>query len=164
MAQLIHIEVVCDSCASRDVHREGKSITVALGSDEPKNLDLCDECATALMGSLRELLHERGQPAVEKSVPTRRRRRGGQMQDLPRTEQCPECEYKAPNRGSLRSHLSQIHDISLAELETKDPNIPTPCQCKFCHLAFRNNQGLQSHTMSKHPEEWIRLYGVQPSE
>lgn len=119
------------------------------GRFEFVSVDLCPDCAKPVTDALAQLA-ELGRPfnpgnagvpvpAAPKPKPA----------DTGTGMKCPVCGNHYQNRGSLRSHLNNVHGVRIGDV--KPGMIPkTDNPCPECDFVAENRQGLAAHARSVH--------------
>lgn len=145
------IVTLCDIHQNRDdVETTGETYDLALrapgGSFRFLTIDLCPVCAKApldLVAEVAEWGREFDGPTPLPSPP----RRGRPPKESDTSVVCPICQNTYQHKASMRSHVRNVHGMSLAEAEGETPTFLT---CPDCGDKFTGNQGLASHRRSQH--------------
>lgn len=148
MARQINVSILCDPCLSNEIASEGAEeyvLTIqGVAGGKPRVVALCSTHRKEFYDPISEVLSLYGQPPIKAGA-----YKGPRVEHLEESSGpvvCPACDRSYKNRGSLRSHCSETHHRTLAQLEGK----PTPFPCETCEMAFERNQQLALHTKRAH--------------
>lgn len=146
MAQAIEIRLWCDVCLAADEHTEGETITVGPMFGGPAfELEACDEHVMALGAAVGELRRFGRKPESTAHVGKRTR-----TDDAPAANACPICGEVKTSLASLRSHLRDEHDRSLADVGLAR-RVFKCSECPPDAGFFERGQGFSAHRRSLHP-------------
>lgn len=140
----------CDVHMARDENVPASSFRVALDGSQPVEVDLCETCDKELLGALRELIEEVGQPVSTRMAhPTS----GGSEKAA-----CPECGNELTKEG-MRKHMMRAHGktrIQAGEIvrglgytKKRDQQAGSYI-CPECQDEFDTPQGRGAHRRSVH--------------
>ena len=108
----------CDIClADEDERTPGGEVVIQLGNLKPRLLALCDRHMDEIYNPLRELLQDM---PIADSVPPNSagfmptKRQGENAGDF--TCLVPDCGRPYKYKGSLRTHLNEVHNMTLQEM------------------------------------------------
>lgn len=149
MAREIVTRIWCDVCLKKGDHVEAEETPpVVVGTFKARTVALCEKDRKEFYDPFRDVLVELGQviPSGAIDAPTPRKGIGGRptLEDL--TCKAPECGHQAPNKAALASHVRNMHDTTIAELE----GLPLNYECPECQRKFERPQGLAAHRRTTH--------------
>lgn len=104
-------------------------------------VDLCDACAKPLSDLWTEL-QEQGREFDDASAAVLT---AGKRRKMDAPMDCPVCGKTYSSKGSMRSHVANVHGKTLSEIEGKTGKEVT---CDECGQTYAGNQGLSSHQRS----------------
>lgn len=162
MAREVIVMTWCDVCLAEDVQEDATELPPLLIPElgtKPRTMALCEVHLKEVYEPLVSLLREHGQMVDadgNHTGPRGKYKKAGKSTAAPAASSpaaadedgCPVdgCDYVAPNRSSLRSHVRRRHDVTLSELLGEEQ----PYECPECGLKSSRPQGLAAHRRKVH--------------
>lgn len=143
----------CDVHMDRGERVVAATHRVTLDRQQPRELELCEDCWGALTGELAQALTAHGRrvkpnDGEDSSTPVGTTARAVKF-DCP----VPGCESRLL-RESFRQHMRSAHDTTLAKVESKLGHTldgqPLTDECPTCHLRFASIQAMSVHRERAH--------------
>jgi hypothetical protein len=136
----------CDVCLEAGTNTPGETVSVNVTGTPPFDVETCPEHGAALSAAVAALAAlgrapgktaQPGKVRASKAAPSVSRGMSG-------PGACPECARPYKTAGSMRQHLRDVHDKSLADVGLA----PARFTCETCGGKFDTPQGFAMHNRS----------------